>query len=83
MLVCLHRHKLVFGLSFALDAFRGVELWRYSGAGEELNGSPSLTNELVFVGSNDKYMHVLDKKTGGPRLRAARDCRHSSRSRVM
>ena len=49
---------------YALDRATGRELWRYTGAGEELNGSPSVTLDTVFVGSNDHFLHAVDRTTG-------------------
>ena len=39
-------------------------MWRYRGAAKELNGSPSVSKDLVFVGSNDRFLHAVHKRTG-------------------
>merc|ERR1712232_931809 len=48
----------------ALNASTGKELWKFTGAGEELNSSPSVTEKYVYVGSNDKYLYALDRLSG-------------------
>merc|ERR1712232_753246 len=49
---------------FAIDAKTGSQIWSYSGASEELNGSPTVTLDTVYVGSNDHYLHAVSRKTG-------------------
>jgi outer membrane protein assembly factor BamB len=49
---------------FAIDATSGKQVWNYSGAGEELNGSPTVTLDTVYVGSNDHFLHAVSRKTG-------------------
>ena len=34
-------------------------MWRYGGAAAELNGSPSLSLDSVYVGSNDDKLHAV------------------------
>ena len=48
----------------ALEASTGNVVWKFTGATQELNSSPTLTENFVFVGSNDKYLYALDRKTG-------------------
>lgn len=50
--------------AFALDAATGREIWKYTDFGEEVNGSPTVTDDYVFVGANDKYMYALHKSDG-------------------
>lgn len=52
------------GTLYAVDATTGEQKWKYDGAAQEMNGSPTLTRDLVWVGANDRYMHVLDRHTG-------------------
>lgn len=49
---------------FAVNATTGRQIWKYKGASDELNGSPSVTLDTVYVGSNDKYLHAVDRRTG-------------------
>ena len=49
---------------YALDLATGKQRWRFSGAPAELNSSPSVTLDTVFVGSNDKYLYALARETG-------------------
>ena len=35
-----------------------------AGATQEFNGSPSIGGDIVYVGSNDRYLHAIDRKTG-------------------
>lgn len=50
---------------FAIDATNGSQLWAWEGiAGEELNGSPSLTPGLLYVGANDHQLYCLNRSTG-------------------
>jgi len=49
---------------FALDLATGKQVWSYTGAAEELNSSPSVTADTVFVGSNDRHLHAVDAWTG-------------------
>ena len=49
---------------FALERATGKELWRYDGAGATINGSPSVTLDTVFVGSNDHFLHAVDRTSG-------------------
>ena len=49
---------------FALNATTGEQLWVYAGASAELNGSPSLSKEYVFFGSNDHYLYAVSRLTG-------------------
>lgn len=49
---------------YALNATTGEQIWKYTGASEELNGSPSVDRDTVYVGANDKYLHALDRSTG-------------------
>ena len=44
--------------------FIGWQVWRYTGAAAELNGSPSLSLDTVYVGSNDRHLHALDAASG-------------------
>jgi outer membrane protein assembly factor BamB len=48
----------------ALNASTGAQVWKFTGAGEELNSSPSLTEKYVYVGSNDNYMYGLNRLSG-------------------
>ena len=48
-------------LLLALDLHTGKEIWRYTGAAEELNGSPSLSHDTVYASSNDMYLHAVDR----------------------
>ncbi|KAA0156533.1 hypothetical protein FNF31_05886 [Cafeteria roenbergensis] len=49
---------------FAINARTAQPLWQWSGSSQELNGSPTLTPTLVFVGSNDHSMHCLRRSDG-------------------
>lgn len=49
---------------YAINATTGQQVWKYSGASEELNGSPSVSLDTVYVGSNDHYLYAVDRKTG-------------------
>jgi len=49
---------------WSIDLQTGKALWNYTGAGEELNSSPSVTRDMVYVGSNDHYLHGVDIHTG-------------------
>jgi outer membrane protein assembly factor BamB len=49
---------------FAVNATTGKQIWKYTGAKEELNGSPSVTLDTVYVGSNDHYLHAVDRRSG-------------------
>jgi len=49
---------------FAVDAAKGTQLWSWDGASQELNGSPTLTPDLLFVGSNDHSLHCLRRSDG-------------------
>ena len=49
---------------FAINATTGKELWRYNGAAQEINSSPSVSLDTVFVGANDHYMHAVSRTTG-------------------
>ena len=43
-------------LLLAIDAATGKEIWRYAGARQELNGSPSVSHDTVYASSNDMYL---------------------------
>ena len=49
---------------FALNFSTGSLIWQYTGAEEELNGSPSVARDTVYVGSNDHNLHAVDRITG-------------------
>ena len=49
---------------FALNVSTGKLLWKYDQAAEEFNGSPSVTLDTVYVGSNDHYLHAVDRVSG-------------------
>ena len=49
---------------FALNATTGEQIWVYAGATAELNGSPSLSKDYVFFGSNDNYLYAVSRLTG-------------------
>jgi len=49
---------------YAINASNGQMLWKYAGAEEELNSSPAISRDTVFVGSNDHYLHAVDRLTG-------------------
>ena len=50
-------------LLVALHSVNGSEIWRYQ-TGKEINSSPSVTLDTVYVGSNDDYLHAVDRETG-------------------
>ncbi len=52
-------HSLV-----ALDSKTGKQLWKYDGPSQEMNGSPSVSQDLIYAGANDGAMHVVHRKTG-------------------
>jgi outer membrane protein assembly factor BamB len=52
------------GTLYALNATTGKLIWTYTGAADEFNGSPSVSHDTVYVGSNDHYLHAVDRKTG-------------------
>lgn len=39
-------------------------VWKYQNSTQEFNGSPSISNNLLYVGANDNNMHVLNWQTG-------------------
>jgi len=47
----------------AFDVATGKTIWSYQARGWIL-GTPSLSAAHVFVGSQDKFLHCLDKRTG-------------------
>ena len=49
---------------FALNATTGEQLWVYAGAKAELNGSPSLSKDYVYFGSNDNFLYAVARLTG-------------------
>ena len=49
---------------FAIDSASGKQLWSWSGAAQELNGSPTLTPDLLYVGSNDHHLYCLSRTNG-------------------
>ena len=49
---------------FALNASTGQVVWQYRGAAAELNSSPSVSFDTVFVGFNDHYLHAVSRTTG-------------------
>ena len=49
---------------YALELATGKQVWTYTGAAQELNSSPTVTADTVYVGSNDRYLHAVDVKTG-------------------
>ena len=38
--------------------------WTCTDAAQELSSSPSVSKDLVYVGSNDIYLHTVNKITG-------------------
>lgn len=48
----------------ALHAETGAVIWKYTNSTQEFNGSPSISNDYVYVGANDHNMHVLHRATG-------------------
>ena len=43
-------------LLLAINTATGKEIWRYTGASQELNGSPSVSHDTVYASSNDMYL---------------------------
>jgi outer membrane protein assembly factor BamB len=48
----------------AMSAISATRLWEWTGSTVELNGSPTLTPDLVYVGSNDHSMHCINRTNG-------------------
>ena len=50
----------------AMKATTGEVIWKYSGATQEFNGSPSIdtVSGIVYAGANDKYLHAVNMTTG-------------------
>lgn len=49
---------------WALNASTGATLWKYAGATQEFNGSPSIGAGIVYAGANDQYLHAVNATTG-------------------
>ena len=49
---------------YAVQASTGRGLWQYLGSTETLNSSPAVTDDAVYVGSNDHMLHAVDRATG-------------------
>jgi eukaryotic-like serine/threonine-protein kinase len=64
--------KLYFGTSdgivFAVDARQRSIEWKYSDEDRkfEIHSSPAVTDELVIIGSRNKRLHAVNRKTGQP-----------------
>ncbi|MEW4489386.1 PQQ-binding-like beta-propeller repeat protein [Thalassoglobus sp. JC818] len=54
------------GSVHALPIVDGVEGWTFSipGREQQMHSSPAITDELVLIGSRDKHVHCIDRKTG-------------------
>ena len=70
------KNKMIFGNAdgyiFCLDKNTGEEKWKYS-TGKPVASNPTVINDSIFVGSNNKYLHEFNEdgkllwkfKTGG------------------
>ena len=56
---------------YALDSRSGKQLWKYDAPTQEMNGSPSLSKDLVFAGANDGFLHAVHRETGAPAFKVA------------
>jgi len=65
-----YRQGVVYGTAeesmrvFAVDAATGKEKWSVSQATQEVNGSPSLTDSVLYYGANDHIMRAVDINSG-------------------
>ncbi|MCA9042984.1 MAG: PQQ-binding-like beta-propeller repeat protein [Planctomycetaceae bacterium] len=57
------------GVVYALDLKEKKVVWEYSVPDRDyqMHSSPAVTEELVIIGSQDKYLHCIDRKTGKQR----------------
>jgi len=51
------------GYFYALDAKNGGSLWKYN-MGQGSSSSPTISNGMVYIGSNAGYVYALDAKNG-------------------
>ena len=55
-------------------AIGSSQIWNYTGATEEVNGSPTVTPTLVFAGANDGFMHAVHRGTGTLAFKVSSRC---------
>jgi len=55
-----HNNPSVKNYLVAVNAATGVEIWRYSGAGDQIHASPAIDGTWIFFGSDDYKLYALN-----------------------
>ncbi len=63
VLIVLFSFLVLLGAGSALTDEAGTLKWRFE-TGSEVNSSPVVTSDTVYVGSEDGFLYALDKETG-------------------
>lgn len=57
------------GSVYALDWEASRQVWEFSvpNRDQQIHSSPAVTEDVIVIGSRDKHVHCLDRKSGEPR----------------